>query len=170
MRKRVRAVKGPELAGWVRRRVGTRTKSLVLKAQNCLPCGFDSHRPLHSQATPGPAGLQDWSLDIDPMGESCESTLTGAVVSWPHVSPIHTYSHTQQFTKINRVIRRCGSIRDIGSTSNRRRSLTGPIEGAGPNEIVALKRPSRRAACHLLTARARRPSSRPLPQSPSRNN
>jgi hypothetical protein len=37
-----------------------------------------------------------------------KSTLRGAAVSRPHVSPhcpeIHTYSHTQQFTKINCVI------------------------------------------------------------------
>src|SRR5258708_20520602 len=63
-----------------------------------VSCGFDSHRPLHSQATPGHPGLQDWGQDIDPMGKSWESTLRGAAVSWPHVSllrpEIHTYSHT----------------------------------------------------------------------------
>jgi hypothetical protein len=72
------------------------------------PGGFDSHRPLHFQATPGHAGLQDWGQDIDPMGKSWEIDAEGAVVSWPHVSSlcpeIHTYSHTQQFTKINCVI------------------------------------------------------------------
>src|SRR5258708_3255339 len=40
-----------------------------------VSCGFDSHRPLHSQATPGHPGLQDWGQDIDPMGKSWESTL-----------------------------------------------------------------------------------------------
>jgi hypothetical protein len=46
--------------------------------------------------------------DIDPMGKSWEIDAEGATVSWPHVSPhcpeIHTYGHTQQFTKINCVI------------------------------------------------------------------
>jgi hypothetical protein len=85
-----------------------RYKPAVFKVRKVLPRGFDSHRPLHSQATPGHAGLQGWGQDIDPMGKSWESTLKGAAVSWPHVSPhcseIHTYSHTQQFTKINCVI------------------------------------------------------------------
>ena len=63
---------------------------------------FPSPAPLLRQM-PGHAWLQDWGQDIDPMGKSWESTPSGAVVSWPHVSlhcpEIHTYSHTQQFTK-----------------------------------------------------------------------
>jgi hypothetical protein len=48
----------------------------------------------------GPKTLIRWEvLGID---------VEGAAVPWPHVSPhcpeIHTYSHTQQFTKINCVI------------------------------------------------------------------
>jgi hypothetical protein len=78
-----------------------RAKPLVSKLRNRGPCGFDSHRPLHSQATPGHAGLQDWGQDIDPMGKSWEIDAEGAAVSWPRVSPhcpeIHTYSHTQVF-------------------------------------------------------------------------
>src|ERR1700733_14812724 len=38
------------------------------------PCGFDSHRPLHSLATPGNAGRQDWGQHVDPMRKSWEST------------------------------------------------------------------------------------------------
>jgi len=48
--------------------IRNRAKQLVLRTRKRLPCGFDSHRPLHFQATPGHAGLQDWGQDIDPMG------------------------------------------------------------------------------------------------------
>jgi len=46
--------------------------------------------------------------DIDPMGKSWEIDAEEVAVSLPHVAPlypkIHTYSHTQPFTKINCVI------------------------------------------------------------------
>ena len=84
--------------------ISIRTKPLVLKARERLPCGFDSHRPLHSQATPGHAGPQDWGQDIDPMGKSWESTLrrrrSHGLTYHPLCPEIHTYSHTQQFAKI----------------------------------------------------------------------
>jgi hypothetical protein len=54
-----------------------RAKPLVFKIRKRLPRGFDSHRPLHSRATPDHAGLQDWGQDIDPMGNSWESTPRG---------------------------------------------------------------------------------------------
>jgi hypothetical protein len=45
-----------------------------------------------------------------------KSTLRGAAVSWPHVTlhcpGIHTYSHTQQFTRINCVIPTLHSYRE----------------------------------------------------------
>ena len=69
---------------------------------------FDSHRPLHFQATLVHAGPQGWGQDIDPMGKSWKIDAEGAAVSWPCASPhrpeIHTYSHTQQFSKIICVI------------------------------------------------------------------
>jgi hypothetical protein len=65
-----------------------RTKPLVLEAQKRRPRGFDSHRPLHSQATPGRAGLQDWGQGTDPMGKSWEIDAEAAAVSWPHLSRI----------------------------------------------------------------------------------
>jgi hypothetical protein len=43
-------------------------KSLVLKARKCVPHVFDSHRPLHSQATPGNAGRQGSGQHVDLMG------------------------------------------------------------------------------------------------------
>jgi hypothetical protein len=50
------------------------------------------------------------------MGKSWEIDAEGAAVSWPHVSPhcpeIHTYSHTQQFTRINCVIPTVTSARE----------------------------------------------------------
>jgi hypothetical protein len=57
--------------------ISIRAKLLIFASRKRLPRGFDSHRPLHSQATPGHAGLQDWDQDIDPMGKSWESTLRG---------------------------------------------------------------------------------------------
>jgi hypothetical protein len=41
------------------------------------PRGFDSHRPLHSQASSGNVGRQDWGQHVDPMGRSWESTPRG---------------------------------------------------------------------------------------------
>jgi hypothetical protein len=50
------------------------------------------------------------------MGKSWEIDAEVAAVSWPHVSPhcpeIHTYSHTQQFTRINCVIPTVTSTRE----------------------------------------------------------
>jgi len=68
------------------------------------------------EATPGHVGLQDWRQHIDPMGKSWEIDAEWAAVSWPHVFPhcpeIHTYSHTQQFTKISCVIPTLSSDRE----------------------------------------------------------
>src|SRR6202522_3941703 len=47
-------------------------KAIIIRALPC-PCDiFDSHRPLHFQASSGYAGLRDWGEAIDPMGESWE--------------------------------------------------------------------------------------------------
>jgi hypothetical protein len=85
-----------------------RAKPLVFKARNVVPRGFDSHCPLHFQATPGHVGLQIWDQDIDPMGKSWEFDAQREEVSLPRVSlhcpRVHTYSHTQQFTKLICVI------------------------------------------------------------------
>jgi len=53
-------------------------RSLLLQVHDSKgPVGatgiFDSHRPLHSQATPGNAGRQDRGQRVDPMGRSWES-------------------------------------------------------------------------------------------------
>ena len=57
------------------------------------------------EATPGHVGLQDWRQHIDPMGKSWEIDAQREEVSLPHVSlhcpGIHTYSHTQKFSKMN---------------------------------------------------------------------
>ena len=78
-----------------------RAKQLVLKSRKRVPRGFDSHRPLHPQATPGHVGLPDWRQHIGPMGKSWEFDAHSAAVESPHVSlhcpKNHTYSHTQQF-------------------------------------------------------------------------
>jgi hypothetical protein len=80
--------------------IGNRTKPPVFKARKAPPRGFDSHRPLHPQATPGHVGLPDWRQHIDPMGKSWEFDAHRAAVESPHVSlhcpKNHTYSHTQQ--------------------------------------------------------------------------
>jgi len=93
-----------------------RAKLLVFEVLKRHPRGFDSHRPLHFQATPAHARLQYRVQDIDPMGKSWESTRKGAVVSLPHISSsgpsIHTYSHTHQFTRINCVIPTLSSDRE----------------------------------------------------------
>jgi hypothetical protein len=74
------------------------------------------------KATPGHVGLNDWRQHIDPMGKSWELDAEGAADSWPHVSlhcpKNHTYSHTQQFTRINCVIptRRESDCRWLDST------------------------------------------------------
>jgi hypothetical protein len=78
--------------------ISSRTKPLVLKARKRPPCGFDSHRPLHSQATPGHAGLQDWGQDIDPMGKSWESMLRGRRshgLTYPRIAPRFTRTVTR---------------------------------------------------------------------------
>jgi hypothetical protein len=49
--------------------------------------------PLHSQATQGHAGLQDWGQDIDPMVESWELTVRGRRshgLTYPQVAPAFT--------------------------------------------------------------------------------
>jgi hypothetical protein len=77
--------------------IRNRTKPLVLKARKRRPCGFDSHRPLHSQTMPGHAGLQDWGQDIDPMGKSWESTLRGRRShgpTYPRIAPRSTRTVT----------------------------------------------------------------------------
>ena len=60
------------------------------------------------KAMPGHVGLQNWDQDIDPMGKSWEFDARREEVSLPHVSlhcpGIHTYSPTQQFTRMNCVI------------------------------------------------------------------
>ena len=56
------------------------------------PCGFDSHRPLHSQATPDHAGLQDWAQEIDPVGECWEcASIRGLphILRYPYVAVLH---------------------------------------------------------------------------------
>jgi hypothetical protein len=93
-----------------------RTKSPVFKPRRRRPFGFDSHRPLHSQATPGHVGLQDWRQHIDRMGKSWEIDAAerrshGLTVSL-HCPGDHTYSHTQQFTRINCVIPTLSSDRE----------------------------------------------------------
>ncbi|MHB8722306.1 MAG: hypothetical protein ACYDAH_13065 [Steroidobacteraceae bacterium] len=50
--------------------IRNRAKPLVFQIRKRRLCGFDSYRPLHFQATPGHAGLQDWGQNIDPMGKS----------------------------------------------------------------------------------------------------
>jgi hypothetical protein len=109
-------------------------KTLVFQLRKHRPCGFDSHRPLQSQATPGHAGLQDWRQHIDPMGKSWEIDAEGgATVSWSQVSPLcsesHTYSHTQQCTRINCVIPTLHLSRAIagGSTRHLGRSRSSAI-------------------------------------------
>jgi hypothetical protein len=62
------------------------------------------------------------------MGKSWEIDAEGAAVSWPYVSlhcpEIHTYSHTQRFTKINCVI--------PALPSQRERSQ---VAGLGPDRV-----------------------------------
>jgi len=48
---------------------------------------FDSHRPLHFQATPGHVGLQDWRQHIDPMGRPWEFDAGGRRLTYPHIAP-----------------------------------------------------------------------------------
>src|ERR1700722_5955982 len=55
--------------------------------------GFDSHRPLHSQATPGHAGLQDLAQEIDSVGECWEcASIRGLphILRYPYVAPCYT--------------------------------------------------------------------------------
>src|ERR1700730_2371232 len=70
------------------------TKPLVFKLRRRSPCGFDSHRPLHSQATPSHAGLQDWGQDIDPMGRFRKSTLRAAGPMDSRMPALPRFSHT----------------------------------------------------------------------------
>src|SRR5277367_2872530 len=67
-----------------------RAKPLVFKIRKRRPCGFDSHRPLHSPATPGNAGRQDWGQHVDPMGKSWEyESIFGLphILRYPCVAP-----------------------------------------------------------------------------------
>jgi len=108
--------------------LSNRTKPLVLKAQSRFPVGSIPIARSTLEATPGHAGLQDWDQDIDPMRNPWESTLKGAAVSWPHASPhrpeIQTYSHTQQFTKINCVIPTLPSWRERSQVAGLDPNLT----------------------------------------------
>ena len=69
-----------------------------------LPCGFDAHRPLHSQDRSGSVGTRDWGLTRRSCGKALEPDADLAVVSCPHIYPsnptIHTYSHTRRVRKI----------------------------------------------------------------------
>ena len=93
-----------------------RSKPLVLKARKRRQCGFDSHRPLRSQATPGQAGLQDWGQDVDPMGKSWELMLGGdglMALTYPRSAPRFTRTVTRgNSQKINCVISTLPSWRE----------------------------------------------------------
>ncbi len=47
-------------------------KPLVLLLRKRRPCGFDSHRPLHSQDRSGDVGTRDSCQGFDPVGKSWE--------------------------------------------------------------------------------------------------
>jgi hypothetical protein len=75
-----------------------RAKPLVFELRRRRPCGFDSHRPLHSQATPGQAGLQDSGQHVDPVGESWECALIRALprfLTYPTIAPVFTRTVTR---------------------------------------------------------------------------
>ena len=73
-------------------------KQLVFKARKRLPCGFDSHRPLHSQVGLGDEGLRDLGQHVDPVGKSWESTLIGRRsrdLTYPRFAPTFTRTVTR---------------------------------------------------------------------------
>ena len=102
--------------------IGIRTKPHVFFFRKRLPRGFDSHRPLHSQTTPGNAGLQDWGQSVEPMGKSWEIDAQREEVSLPHLSP-HCPEIQGIFIKSNLDLTECrvtGSPGAGGRSSNPR--------------------------------------------------
>jgi hypothetical protein len=78
--------------------IGIRTKALVSRLRTRRPCGFDSHRPLHFQASSGYAGLRDWGQDIDPVEKCWEcASIWGPphILRHPYVAPAFTRTVTR---------------------------------------------------------------------------
>jgi len=62
--------------------ISVRNKPLVLKARSAQPCGFDSHRPLHSKTTKVPYEDQLSSADRRIGGRRIASFTLSQVRSW----------------------------------------------------------------------------------------